>query len=47
MGIFCSVNQSVNDEIYNAIEKNENSDEEFFDCSQGHELLLESKIVKK
>ena len=44
MGICCSVKQIVNDEIYSAIDKNENNEEEFFDCSQGHELLLESKI---
>lgn len=33
MGICCSVKQIVNDEIYSAIDKNENYEEEFFDCS--------------
>ena len=44
MGICCSAKQIVSDEIYSAIDKNENYEEGFFDCSQGHELLLESKI---
>ena len=44
MGICCSAKQIVSDEIYSAIDKNENYEEGFFDCSQGNEVLLESKI---